>query len=849
LLPIRLTIKNFLAYRSPEPLQFEGIALACLTGANGAGKSSILDAITWALWGEARAARDEEMIHLGQTDMSVQLEFEQEGTHYRVIRKRTRKGSGGGTLDLYSVMEDATLNLISVGSKSETQKQINALLRLDYDTFVHSAFLQQGKADAFTTMGPTKRKQLLRDMLGLERWSEYERAAKDALERLEAEIRLYDARLADTDEALRREPEYLAERDAALLQQEEAQSALTTAELLHQEVAQAPNEYKAALARRTDTERRIHHYEGDLYSARKEKTARLEAIARDEGVLNEREAILDGYQALQQARDASETLGDKMRQLSDLDARRRTVERTIETETTALQRRLDTHESKIAHLRTTIAKAQPQALADAQAEFTALGDIDGDRDQVQTALMTLEGERAGLESQNRTLKAEMKVLGDRKMRLLGVEAAICPFCGQPLDAPHRERLIAEITEEGTPKGDLHRENSAHIQTIMLEITQQKSEQEAIAARMLTGAKLKERIAVMRSAMDGANEAQIALNAAETEAEALREILTTDTYALDARSEMNDIDLEREALGYDSARHKEAQQELKRYNEYERRHLQLEEAEARLPVLREGLAHDEAREAGVSTLLEEERAGLIRVIEDIDALIVRVREEQTRREAREMQRSRLRDAESHVTIARQNLHSIEASRKRREELGAQKAAARESATIYEELKAAFSKNGVQAMIIETAIPELETGANRLLSQMTDGRMRITLNTQREKVTGGVAETLDIDIEDELGKRSYELYSGGEAFRINFALRIALSQLLARRAGAHLRTLFIDEGFGTQDEDGRGKLVEAINAIQDHFDLILVITHIDDLRDSFPVHIEVEKTPDGSQISIR
>jgi exonuclease SbcC len=129
------------------------------------------------------------------------------------------------------------------------------------------------------------------------------------------------------------------------------------------------------------------------------------------------------------------------------------------------------------------------------------------------------------------------------------------------------------------------------------------------------------------------------------------------------------------------------------------------------------------------------------------------------------------------------------------------------------------------------------------------MNLFLTTQREKVTGGMAETLEIQIADELGTRSYELYSGGEAFRINFALRVALSQVLARRAGAHLRTLFLDEGFGTQDEDGRNKLVEAITAIQDDFDLILVITHIDELRDSFPVHVVVEKTGSGSRVSVR
>ncbi len=148
-----------------------------------------------------------------------------------------------------------------------------------------------------------------------------------------------------------------------------------------------------------------------------------------------------------------------------------------------------------------------------------------------------------------------------------------------------------------------------------------------------------------------------------------------------------------------------------------------------------------------------------------------------------------------------------------------------------------------MIIESAIPEVETEANRLLARMTDGRMSLRLETQREKVTGGVAETLDIIISDELGARPYEMYSGGESFRANLALRIAISKLLARRAGAQLQTLVIDEGFGSQDAQGRSLVVEAINSIQHDFERIIVITHIEELKDIFPARIDVVKTAEG------
>jgi len=127
--------------------------------------------------------------------------------------------------------------------------------------------------------------------------------------------------------------------------------------------------------------------------------------------------------------------------------------------------------------------------------------------------------------------------------------------------------------------------------------------------------------------------------------------------------------------------------------------------------------------------------------------------------------------------------------------------------------------------------------------------VTLETQREaKSKDGVIETLDIKIFDELGPRSYETYSGGEAFRVNFALRIALSKLLARRAGARLQTLVIDEGFGTQDAFGRDRLIEAINSVSDEFERIIVITHIQELKDAFPTRIDVIKDADGAQLVV-
>ena len=170
-------------------------------------------------------------------------------------------------------------------------------------------------------------------------------------------------------------------------------------------------------------------------------------------------------------------------------------------------------------------------------------------------------------------------------------------------------------------------------------------------------------------------------------------------------------------------------------------------------------------------------------------------------------------------------------------------------LYKELVNAFGKNGIQAVIIENAIPEIEHAANSLLNRMTEGRMNITFNTRKtNKSNEKVSETLDIFISDELGTRNYEMYSGGEAFRVNFAIRLALSKILARRAGTKLKTLVIDEGFGTQDAKGISRLIEAINTVSNDFEKILIITHMNELKEAFPAKIEVFKSIHGSEIRV-
>ncbi len=165
-----------------------------------------------------------------------------------------------------------------------------------------------------------------------------------------------------------------------------------------------------------------------------------------------------------------------------------------------------------------------------------------------------------------------------------------------------------------------------------------------------------------------------------------------------------------------------------------------------------------------------------------------------------------------------------------------------------LAEAFGKKGIQAVIIENAVPEIEAEANRILGRLSENQMHVALATQARTKAGATIETLDLLIGDELGTRNYELYSGGESFKVDFAVRVALSRLLARRAGAKLETLIIDEGFGSQDEQSRERMVRAINSIRPDFSRILVITHISEVREMFPTQILVSKVNGTSRVQL-
>jgi len=232
MIPVKLKIRNFMCYRDNVPiLHFEGIHTACLSGDNGNGKSALIDAITWALWGQARARSDDDLIHSGQGEMEVEFDFAVDQQPYRIIRKRAkpkRPGSAGQSILEFQMAAGDGFRSMTGNSIAQTQQKITNTLHMDYDTFINSAFLRQGHADEFTTKRPTERKEVLANILSLSFYDELEGRAKELAKQQEMEKTQLESTIKEISDELAQKPAYEIEL-------EEAQRALSQIEVIVKE--------------------------------------------------------------------------------------------------------------------------------------------------------------------------------------------------------------------------------------------------------------------------------------------------------------------------------------------------------------------------------------------------------------------------------------------------------------------------------------------------------------------------------------------------------------------------------------------------------------------------------------
>ena len=859
MIPIKLSLSGFLSYREPVELDFSGFDVACIAGPNGAGKSSLLDAITWCLFGQARK-RDDSVINMQSDIADVSLIFNYEGNTYRVQRLKPREKTA---ILEFHILHDAGSSYngnqgswkpLTERSLRETEARIQQMLCLDYETFVNASFFLQGKADQFTQQRPGDRKRILSSILGLEIWESYRQNTAERRKEIEAEIvniegRLHEinAELAEEDTRKTRLLELETSLDRLSQLRSSQESALENIRKIAATLAEQ-NRLVETLARQLDsTQNRLREVEARLAERCRERESFSQILARAG-------EIDTGFAAWQQARLALERWEQVAVRFREQEKQRQGPLDEINAERARLVQERATLSDQAQEFEAVLGEIADQGarLEEARARIADAQEQLGQRAGLEEALGHARQRLADARAENPILKREMDELKERIDRLNHAEGATCPVCGQPLSPEDRRNLVDELSAQGKYLGDRYRANKSTlaesdqlVQSLEAQIAELSRAEETLRTAGQVEAQISSRLEVLEASQaDWQTGGRLRL-------EEVTAALEEETFASQARQHLAEIDEALKAIGYDAAAHDQVRLAETEGRVFEGQMRDLERAMAAVAPLDREIAEMQVQ-------IEEGRADLERQQREHDtasAVLAAAQAQAPDLYSAESELLNLQEQENRLRLevgaARQKVLVLDDLKVRRRDLDLQRTQMSYQVGQHKQLERAFSKDGVPALLIEQSLPQIEFKANRILERLSRGTMSVRFVTQaayKDKRREDLKETLDIQISDSAGVRDYEMFSGGEAFRVNFAIRLALSEVLSQRAGARLQTLVIDEGFGSQDEQGRQRLIEAINMVRQDFAKILVITHIDELKDAFPMRIEVEKTPHGSAVQV-
>jgi DNA repair protein SbcC/Rad50 len=1006
MIPRQLTLKNFLSYRDAL-IDFRGLHTACICGSNGAGKSSLLEAITWAIWGESRAVSEDDVIHTGSKDVRVDFVFETNQQNYRVIRTRQRGGNSG--LEFQIETPNGFRPLTGKGLRA-TQDIILEHIKLDYDTFINSAYLRQGRADEFMLKRPNERKEILAELLKLNQYDELEERAKER-------SRQFKARAEELERCLESQRNQLLSREATIQKQAELEAninelqqvqAFDTIQLQSLQVVQHQRQNKEQQL--NFVRQQYQNLTQDCDRLHQDRAAIISQLSALEKLLSQEAEIKAGYAEYQNLQSQEETMGVRFEEYTRAQQARQKNQQQLTKQIHELERQLQHSEAQLTilqqqeqDLQQILGKSEEVEAALAQlatarnrleelnrlqlqvspllqqrtslqtqidrvhaglvARLEQIGSTENQlqrtsrrQPQLQQAVMEvaiqieeLEKKRVYLQrvqekGQERRhlierLQAHQRdherLLGElqQKLQMLQTPNALCPLCERPLDEHHWNRVVDKTKVEYKDAEDelwIVRERMAVSDR---EIQVLRQEYRDISQQLAPYDTLREQRGQLAAQLQATSDVEEQLQQIIVEKQQLQQALEIGDYAHDLQTEMQQLEqylqqlnyseqdhalarneverwrwaeiklsqikdaakrhaqiqsrkpelqkqiqelqarVQQEAthsdcarqiaaiekyiaeIGYDTEQHNQIRLAVRKMQAWQLQYQQLQAAQQQYPQLRARLQEFEVALQGrlaERQKLYSEIESLVRELQETANPLVQIQELEQQLASR---RRQLDEQLSHLGRLQQLAHQLEAIQLQYEQQHQQLQETKQQYRIYQELAQAFGKNGIQALMIENVLPQLEAETNQLLSRLSANQLHVQFVTQKAGRSGKstkknvkLIDTLDILIADAQGTRAYETYSGGEAFRINFAIRLALAKLLAQRAGASLQLLIVDEGFGTQDSEGCDRLIAAINAIASDFACILTVTHMPHLKEAFQARIEVSKTQQGSQIHL-
>jgi exonuclease SbcC len=781
---VQLRLQNFRQHAETR-IDFQP-GLTGIIGPNGAGKSTILEAIAWAIYGAGAARGTNETIRFarapGRARVLVELVFELSGHVFRVNR----------TLNSADVFLDDGVSPVASGT-SGVSGYLEQRIGMSRDEFFNTYYTGQKELQFLAQMGARDRGRFLAQVLGYERLRQAQDRARERRKELTAEATGIREVLPDPDE-LRARAEEAKQRVKA------ARAAVSDAEQQHAQRSEALEQWLPRWLDVQQKRERMREVEQEIAAARRDGEAAQRDVERA-GMEMERirqaEEQLVPLRAELQALPAVARQCEELARLAPLAERRRALEETEKLGAAELEvvvGRLEELESAPELLKQHGPELDQlkQRLAAADAQLTELrNEWSAQRQDVRTKL------QHHLERHD-----ELKLQIDQ-LRAAGPDGT-CPTCTRPLGREFERvmRLLEDQFEEVTQNGKWLRKRQTQLEQKPDDVTRAEEAQ-----------------ASLKSALD-----TLAQRVARCE-QAVQEIwtLTGERRKKEKRLEQLRSELAELPTGYDPAAHEKAQARLRTLNETEQRAARFDQVLDRRAERERELA--EANQRARAALLRLQSAAALEAEIAFDARDyehVRAQHDQAARMLHQSEIA-LTDARARHDAAREHESRVKADARTAEQNRARLLELELDVRHHNELDNALQQ--LRQELNARVRPELSDLASRFLNDITDGRY-----TALE-----IDENYNIIVLDEGEEKP--VISGGEEDVANLVLRIAISQMIAERAGQQLSVLFLDEVFGSLDLERRDSVVQLLHRLEDRFEQVVLITHIETIREGLDHTIRV------------
>lgn len=780
--PLRIRAEGFSAYRSAVELDLEGVEFFSLSGPTGSGKSSLVDAMIFALFGRVPRLGGNAVapaISAGAVRARVAVDFDVGGVVYTAVRMAERTKSGGATVTEARLQRG---DKVLADGADDVTREVEDLLRLRFDDFTRTVVLPQGEFARFLTSKKAERQSLLRNLLGLDVYSTVRSLA-----------RTRESVAGDRASVARRQLEAIELPDEEIVK--ESENRLEVLDALAKTIV-VDEERLARLDSDCDEERKeVERIKGSLLRLTEiEPPDRIHEL--DQLAAGARERLADAESAIEVARGQTGELEARFASLVSVDeirALRRSHVRLSE-----MVERLAQHDPESAQARVTVA----------QSELT-------------TASEKLEEIRSRLAASRVSHAAHV-------LTATLVVGEPCPVCDHevlsvPSRPPSSEVSELEADEESAGRDvdeariALDEANKA-LTRMETSFSEQKTQHDQLAAEMKAAPSLddleRQEEEVVRLTSDLASshedvvrrkdEVDKAGSTLEDLADSVRRVgrdLTT--------AQLRVADLEPPVPESDDVIVQ--WKELMLWRDEVSQKLAAERTGAEVRVKEAGAGARVAREDLVSKL---EKAG----VPAVEPFAVQVASE--------------------LEVARQKTAAIEQARRDATELAKVSQASESEQEVAAGLANHLRANGFERWLMVGAMADLVAGANDLLSQLSDGGYSLSSDDD------GTFSIVDHRNANET--RSVSTLSGGETFLVSLALALSLAETLAAAGGADLDAIILDEGFGTLDDESLDTVASVLEDLAGRGLVVGVITHVKELASRAPVRFVVSREPAGSKV---